>query len=146
MFQCQGALPLMGINESEEQTLGKLRQKLREASHEEIKTRPYSSWQEKIKEVKKGAGRKHVPTNTPCKWSTLSFTTVQKVLPRICGDNNFFGNSYFVKWLWLINLWQCDQVVESWMTQNQVCKVESAQRFVPLCIYTLMYIIENLKD
>ncbi len=69
MFQHEDVPPLMVMDGSKEQTLGKFCEKLCNASCEKIITESYSPWQNatqlKIKELKKGAGKKLLLTNMP---------------------------------------------------------------------------------
>ncbi len=44
MFQCEGVPPLMVMDSSKEQTLGKFHQKLQDAGCEKWTTEPYSPW------------------------------------------------------------------------------------------------------
>lgn len=67
-FQCEGVPPLILMNSSKEQTLGKSCQKLRDGGCEKKTTKPYSPWKiankPKIKELKIGFGQKLFLTNT----------------------------------------------------------------------------------
>ncbi len=67
MFQREGVPPLMVMEGSKEQTLGKFHQKLQEAGCERKITEPFSPWQNatkcEIKELKKGTDRKLLLTN-----------------------------------------------------------------------------------
>ncbi len=69
MFHCEGVPPLMVMDALKEQTLDKFCQKLQDAGCEKKTTEPYSHWQNaakcKIKELKKGTGRKLLLTNRP---------------------------------------------------------------------------------
>ncbi len=68
-FQRKGVPPLMVMDSSKEQTLGKFRQKLQDSSCAREITELFSPWQNaatrKIKELKKGTGRKLLLTNMP---------------------------------------------------------------------------------
>ncbi len=69
MFQRKGVPPLMVMDGSKEQTLGKFCQKFQDSGCERKITEPFSPWQNaakrKIKELKKGTGRKLLLTNMP---------------------------------------------------------------------------------
>ncbi len=69
MFQREGVPPLMVMDGSKEQTLGKFCQKLCDTGCKRKITEPFSPWQNaaecRIKDLKKGTGRKLLLTNTP---------------------------------------------------------------------------------
>ena len=69
LFQREGVPPSIVMDGSKEQTLGKFRHKLVDASCQMKQTEPYSPWQNaaerEIKELKKGSGRKMLTSGAP---------------------------------------------------------------------------------
>ncbi len=61
VLQSEGVPPLMVMDSSKEQTLGKFHQYLRDAGFEKKTTEPYSPWQnsteQEMKELRKGLAR-----------------------------------------------------------------------------------------
>jgi hypothetical protein len=92
VFHCDGVPPTMVVDDSKEQTLGKFRQKLREADCHHRVTKPYSLWQQAaegcIRKLKRGSSCKMLRMGLP---KTLWDHSLElEALVRSCTNNNIY--------------------------------------------------------